>query len=74
MIALFKRVYRKLLYLVLAPLFTEIKRTSSEKSEPEYIKLIQRSDKAGFDYHQKMVNRNPDLMQWVLKDNYIDKE
>lgn len=74
MIELLKKVYRKMLSLVLAPVFTEIRKISSEKSKPEYLKLIERSYNAGFEYHQKEIKRNPELLKWILKDNYMEKD
>ena len=39
---------------------------------PDYKKQIELAYKAGYNYHQKLIRNDPELLKWVTKDNYID--
>jgi len=55
-------------------LFDSIFRPISEQS-PEEMKLKERFRKIrkkGYDFHQEEVRKDPELLKWVLKDNYWD--
>ena len=52
-----------------------IKPDEVRKQSPEESKLRARFKNAqqrGYDFHQKSVANNPDLLEWVLKDDYWD--
>jgi hypothetical protein len=43
-----------------------------ELYKPEYLKMIERAHKNGYRYHQNAVKMSHELLDWVLKDNYLD--
>jgi hypothetical protein len=59
MIKLIKRLYYTL--------FNETKKL-------DYIKSIEQAHDAGYRYHQNAVKRDAKLMEWVLKENYLDQD
>jgi len=42
-------------------------------NKPEYLKQIERAYKAGYTYHQKLIQNNSELLNWILKENYYDE-
>ena len=57
-----------------SPVVKRISEATTASAKPEYMILMERAYKAGYDYHQKMVKSNPELLKWVLKENYMDEE
>jgi predicted nucleotide-binding protein (sugar kinase/HSP70/actin superfamily) len=44
----------------------------SSINKSEYEKQIERAYRAGYNYHQNMIKKDPELLNWVLKDNYLE--
>ncbi len=74
MIKTIKRVYSRILLKAFSPVIKRISEASTAQVKPEYLILMERAYKAGYDYHQKMVKKNPELLKWVLKENYMGEE
>ena len=74
MIKTIKRVYSRILLKAFSPVIKRISEASTAQAKPEYVILMERAYKAGYDYHQKMVKKNPELLKWVLKENYMGEE
>lgn len=74
MISLIKKMYSKVIVKAFYPVIHRISETSAVQIKPEYLVLMERACKTGFEYHQKMVKNNPDLLKWVIKDNYLDED
>ncbi len=74
MIKKIKRIYSRMIIKAFSPAVKRISETSTGQAKPEYVILMERAYKAGYDYHQKMVKKNPELLKWVLKENYMDEE
>jgi hypothetical protein len=36
----------------------------------EYIKQIERAYKAGYNYHQKIINSDPEMRKWITQEHY----
>jgi hypothetical protein len=60
-----KKISKTILSKIFAPILAEI-------DKPEYMKEIRRSYTAGYDYHQEAIKNDSELLQWVLRDDYMD--
>ena len=74
MIKKIKRIYSRMIIKAFSPAVKRISEASTAQAKPEYIILMERAYKAGYDYHQQMVKKNPELLKWVLKASYLDEE
>ena len=61
---------RKLLKKLFTPFVDKINKLEN----PEYLRQIEHAYKAGYDYHQKAIKKDEELLSWISKDNYIDSK
>ena len=60
-----KKLLKKIIIKFNNPVLVQL-----EKSE--YLKQIERAYKAGYNYHQKIVKRDPELLKWITQEHYLD--
>ena len=60
-----RKVLIKILRRLYFPILTGV-------NKPEYIKQIERAYHAGYNYHQKLMERDPELLNWITRENYFD--
>jgi hypothetical protein len=60
-----KKIIKKTLAKLYAPVFD---------LNPEYLRLIERAYKAGYNYHQKIAKNEPELMAWIGRERYFDDD
>jgi len=56
---------KKLLKKIYSPILVRI-------DKPEYLRQLERAYKAGYDYHQKMIKNDPELLSWITREHYFD--
>jgi len=63
-----KKLLKKVILKIFNPVFEKMRTIEN----PEYFRLIERAHKAGYNYHQKTVKKEPELLAWVKRENYFD--
>ena len=67
-----RRIYRRIKRVIKAKLNWEHHKNTGEPEEIRQIReKMRESYEAGYRYHQKEVKRNPKLLEWVLRENYL---
>jgi len=74
MMQLLKKFYSRILIKAFSPVIRQISQDRVYQTKMDYIILIERACRAGYEYHQRMIKKNPELLNWVLKDNYLDED
>ena len=72
-----KNILIKILRKLYSPILTEVNTLSSGVNtlvnKPEYIKQIERAYQAGYNYHQKLVESDPELLNWITREKYFEE-
>jgi len=72
--SILKKIYNKIKRSISSLLY-KVERKINADSYKKYIEIseaYQKSYKEGFDFHQNEVKNDPELLKWVLKENYLD--
>jgi GT2 family glycosyltransferase len=68
------KIHKKIMRKISTILF-KIKIKMNNKNYKAYIDIkeaYEKSQKEGFDFHQNEVKKDPELLKWVLKENYLE--
>ena len=67
-----RRIYRRIKRVIKAKLNWEHHKNTGEPEEVRQIRgKMRESYEAGYRYHQEAVKRDPKLLEWVLRENYL---
>ncbi|MEA3478567.1 MAG: glycosyltransferase, partial [Bacteroidota bacterium] len=70
-----RRVYRRIKRVMTASLDQNQQKNNDEPEEIRQIRgKMQKSYEAGYRYHQEEVKRDPKLLEWVLRENYLGED
>ena len=69
-VSIVRNIYRRIKKVITASLYQ-----NKNNDEPEEIRQIrgkmQKSFEAGYRYHQEEVKKDPKLLEWILRENYL---
>ena len=67
-----KKIIKKIMIKLSTPVIDKIINKIDKLEIPEYKRLIEQAYNAGYNYHQKMAKKDPELMAWIGREYYFD--
>ena len=63
-----KKILNKLIKKFNSPVLSRL----DDLDKFEYLKQIERAYRAGYNYHQKQIKSDPELLSWITREHYFD--